>query len=219
METVKYKGYTYPAWFGKNILTFIKQTTFKCKHPKAIFLCECGVQKELDMYSVRNSVIKNCGCKRSEISRIKATRYSHNIKKLNSCHRGMMSRCYNEKNVEYKNYGGRGVTVCGEWHNYQNFLNWALNNGWNEALQLDKDKIVKDNKIYSPETCCFITARENTNHRRNTVEIFNDGKRYALKELCELEDLNYNIIQKKIKAGVSFYVAKYQYLTKTKYAT
>lgn len=75
----------------------------------------------------------------------------------------MLNRCYNEKEC-FKTY--KDVIVCGEWHNFQNFAQWfeenynseIMNNSW----QLDKDILVKGNKIYSPETCCFIPQEINS---------------------------------------------------------
>lgn len=60
-----------------------------------------------------------------------------------------------------------GVTVCEEWHNYQNFAKWYEENHI-EGFALDKDILFKGNKIYSPETCCFVPQGINnlfTEHR------------------------------------------------------
>jgi hypothetical protein len=74
--------------------------------------------------------------------------------------KGMLERCYNKKRIEtqptYKD-----CTVCEEWHDYQNFKVWFNENfielkDKNERVCLDKDILVKGNKIYSPETCCFV---------------------------------------------------------------
>lgn len=74
--------------------------------------------------------------------------------------KGMLERCYNKKRIEtqptYKD-----CTVCEEWHNYQNFKIWFNENfielkNKNERVCLDKDILVKGNKVYSPETCCFV---------------------------------------------------------------
>jgi hypothetical protein len=69
----------------------------------------------------------------------------------------MMTRCYNEKYQEkFPTY--KGCTVCDEWHNYQNFSRWFYENYYTidgEQIDLEKDVIHKNNKIYSPETCIF----------------------------------------------------------------
>ena len=72
--------------------------------------------------------------------------------------RSMFSRCYDKKIHERQpNY--KDVTVCEEWHNFQNFAKWMENKYNPETMQswhLDKDILIKGNKIYSPETCCFV---------------------------------------------------------------
>lgn len=75
----------------------------------------------------------------------------------------VLSRCYSPISVEkfptYKN-----VTVCEEWLNFQNFAKWFDINYNPETMkgwQLEKDILVKGNKIYSPETCCFVPAEIN----------------------------------------------------------
>lgn len=81
----------------------------------------------------------------------------------------ILKRCYNEKNVQYKNYGEKGVVVCEEWHNFQNFAKWYIENEvWNKEtnykLSIDKDilcYISNINKIYSPETCILIPEELN----------------------------------------------------------
>lgn len=73
--------------------------------------------------------------------------------------KNMMGRCYNTNNKNYKLYGKIGVTVCEEWHNYSNFKKWWNDNYYkipNERMALDKDILVKGNKIYSPNTCAFV---------------------------------------------------------------
>lgn len=79
---------------------------------------------------------------------------------------GMLRRCldvkYKEKHLTYKD-----VTCCDEWLNYENFYEWIHrqenfykwldNDGWS----VDKDILIKNNKIYSPETCCLIPDRIN----------------------------------------------------------
>ena len=73
----------------------------------------------------------------------------------------MISRCYNVNNEHYCAYGGRGVRVCDEWHNFQNFAKWYYENSYPciEGLEVDKD-ILKA-KYYSPQTCLLIPSSIN----------------------------------------------------------
>jgi predicted RNase H-like HicB family nuclease len=67
---------------------------------------------------------------------------------------------YKEKFPTYKD-----VTVVEEWHNFQTFAKWYEDN-WKDYMDntwhLDKDILIKGNKIYSPETCCFVPHKINT---------------------------------------------------------
>ena len=71
---------------------------------------------------------------------------------------GMLMRCYDKKYQEkYPTY--KDCTVCEEWLNFQNFAKWYDENSYevnNEKMNLDKDILVKHNKIYSPDTCIFV---------------------------------------------------------------
>lgn len=84
--------------------------------------------------------------------------------KSNSYWRGMLYRCYN-KDYHNKKPSYENCTICEEWLNYSNFKKWYEENYYeveNEQMDLDKDILVKNNKIYSPETCIFVPKRINT---------------------------------------------------------
>lgn len=70
----------------------------------------------------------------------------------------MLERCYDEKYQE-KHPTYIGCKVCDEWHNFQNFAKWYEDNYYEvegERMELDKDILIKHNKIYSPETCMYM---------------------------------------------------------------
>ncbi|EOX1555450.1 hypothetical protein ACPD0L_000751 [Vibrio cholerae] len=73
--------------------------------------------------------------------------------------RHMLYRCYAEKaKLTHPTYGE--CTVCDEWHNFTNFYHWYKEN-YIEGYHLDKDIKVPGNKVYSPETCMFVSHTEN----------------------------------------------------------
>ena len=77
---------------------------------------------------------------------------------------GMLERAYSEK-YHLKEPSYKNVTVCEEWHNYSNFKKWYEDNYYEiegESMALDKDILVKGNKVYSPKTCVFVPKTINS---------------------------------------------------------
>lgn len=74
------------------------------------------------------------------------------------CWKSMLERCYSEK-LHKRKPTYQDCYVCQEWHNFQNFADWFSKNYSYETMhkwQLDKDIIVPGNRVYGPDTCCFV---------------------------------------------------------------
>lgn len=107
---------------------------------------------------------------------------------------GMITRCYVESSFGYPRYGGRGVRVCDEWLNYQNFAKWysSQKNANNKSFQIDKDLKITGSKIYSPDTCSIIPSRVNslliaTNAKRGLLPIGVHSLKDKFKASCRDE--------------------------------
>lgn len=81
-------------------------------------------------------------------------------------------RCINRKHVFYKHYGGRGISVCEEWLNFEPFQRWALENGYADDLQIDR---IDNDGNYEPSNCRFVTRADSVWNRRNTRWLSVDG--------------------------------------------
>lgn len=78
-------------------------------------------------------------------------------------HKSMRNRCENPNAKDYKNYGAKGISVCDEWKKVIPFCEWALDNGYEKGLQIDR---IDPDKGYCPENCRFITRIENLRRRK-----------------------------------------------------
>lgn len=97
----------------------------------------------------------------------------------------MIHRCYYTNDMNYKNYGAKGVTVCERWLCFEYFLEdlphiegFDYRAFMQGKLHLDKDKkqpsVDKDKMVYSLNTCAFLTARENIEIRnQKSQKLFN----------------------------------------------
>ena len=113
---------------------------------------------------------------------------------------GMLSRCYNEKDSNYHLYGEKGVTVCDRWHVFENFLEDIKHiPGYPEAAkrpggyQLDKDYsqfyLPHDKRVYSKETCRFLTDADNVGLVSANSPHFIDLSQYTVNPVTILKPM------------------------------
>lgn len=140
---------------------------------------DCGNEVTVRGDHLRNEDITSCGCYRREHSSEANTTHGASRSRLYSIWRGMLQRAgvYEGASENAKRfYQDREITVCDEWLVFENFRDWALSHGYKEGLQLDR----RDNdKGYCPENCRWVTPKENTNNRRNTIRL-EDGTPLAM---------------------------------------
>lgn len=78
----------------------------------------------------------------------------------------IIRRCENSNCKAYKNYGGRGIVICAEWRkDYFTFKKWALNNGYNDSLTIERKEV---NGNYEPENCTWVPFKEQSRNRRDS---------------------------------------------------
>lgn len=133
--------------------------------------CDCGNQiiigeaKLLGLNNRRPN--KSCGCKQATRDK-SVVKYPRIYYSWNS----MINSCYNSSSDNYERYGEKGIKVCEEWRNsFENFLNWSLNNGYDESLYLNRINIEKD---FYPDNCNY-TDRFNHMQKRGILKSNRSG--------------------------------------------
>lgn len=135
-----------------------------------LFLCECDCPDKnriiVTLNSLKTNNTKSCGC--LKLKQIKNLNKSHGYWRSEIYNKwdSIIQRCCNKNNPEYKDYGGRGITICDEWKNDPIiFIKWAFENGFieNKRLQIDRRN---NNGNYEPSNCRFVTNMENSHNTR-----------------------------------------------------
>ena len=133
----------------------------------------------------------------------KSRTYKHGLShsRLDRILNGMIMRCHNPNRKEYKNYGGRGITVCDEWRtNRQSFYEWALNNGYSDVLTINR---IDNNKGYCPENCKWVTMEVQRRNKRTNVLLTLNGKTKIMADFAREYGLNPDTVQRRLKLGWS----------------
>ena len=137
------------------------------KYSWALFICPYCL-KEVIKHLTHGKRDQSCGCKRYELSVKNNPQTIHSRSKTRLCStwHNMKKRCYNKKSDHYKYYGGRGIKIYNKWLNdFISFERWALDNGYNEDLQIDR---IDNNGNYEPNNCRWVTKLEQARNKRNS---------------------------------------------------
>lgn len=137
--------------------------------------CECGNIHIVRGQHLRAGKITSCGHCGKEMPPFKEFKFGDGTAQILKRRLSYVkARCYNEKDKDYKDYGGRGIKVCKEWlEDAQKFVDWSITHGFKEELTLDR---INTNGDYCPENCRWITNKEQQRNRRNNVHIVYKGK-------------------------------------------
>jgi len=171
--------YNYGEILGNSM--FVKEVFFDRK-PKqrrvAVFQCQCGNFFESDIASIKSSHTKGCKDCLIEGRRKRATKHGHGglnkSSKKSETYRtwsDMKSRCYNPNNIQYKDYGGRGITICDRWLN--SFLYFLEDMGTKpKGFSIER---VDVNGNYEQKNCKWLPFEEQVHNRRKTVFVVHNG--------------------------------------------
>lgn len=129
-------------------------------------VCECGVVKEYWFNLLRNGDTQSCGCYRKAVTSKRMKTHGLTDHPLYDVYKKIISRCYDEKDKAFKNYGKRGIEVWLDWkEDFMNFYDWAIENGWKEGLSIER---IDNDGNYAPQNCKLATPGEQSRNRRST---------------------------------------------------
>ena len=183
-----------------------KPPNSKNRHSRWLCRCDCGNMVVVASDKLTNGNTKSCGCLRLEVSTEKIKKYgkphiTHGKSKdrLYNIYNHMKARCYNAKNRKYKDYGGRGITICEEWRNsFEAFHTWAMANGYSDDLTIDRINV---NGNYCPGNCRWATQKEQQNNKRMNHKVVYCGEEVTLAQLSEKTGVPMGTLWWRVKHG------------------
>ena len=135
-------------------------------------ICDCGRATIASSHSLRQGNVQSCGCYHAELSsklcKQRNFRHGYTNEPLYAVWKTMRQRCNNPLQHDYRWYGAKGIKVCKEWSDYPAFRQWALDNGYQQPLTIDR---IDSNKNYCPSNCRFITIQEQQYYRLKAKEV------------------------------------------------
>lgn len=147
--------------------------------------CECGNEHVVASAKLIQGKSRSCGCLSKDVH-IKQLE-KHGITtggkpRTLIIWSGMKARCNYPNSISYKSYGARGISVCDEWLSFENFHNWAISNGYKDALTLDR---IDNNGNYEPSNCRWTDATTNKKNQRHARYITINGITKNVSDWCK----------------------------------
>lgn len=190
------------------LLTVIEKTgRYEGSHRQWKCACECGREVFEGLYRLRHGIRKSCGCLKGTPTHRESTagRKTDEYRAWAS----MKSRCLNEHTKCFDRYGGRGITVCVEWMEYENFLR-DMGRKPTRKHSLER---VDNEKGYGPDNCRWATQAEQCFNRSNTVRVDVAGEIKALSRWARDIGVDTSTIKNRARhfggdlaAAVKFYI-------------
>lgn len=131
-------------------------------------VCDCGKTIEAEGYLLKRGSVRSCGCLRVEVTASRVTTHGNSNTRLYRIWQSIKQRCENPNDGNYIHYGASGVCLCDEWHNFVNFRDWALQNGYAKDLSIDR---IDTYGNYEPSNCRWVTAKVQNNNKKVNVDI------------------------------------------------
>ena len=156
--------------------------------------CECGTRRVIRAWALKHGKTKSCGCHKNDYNKThggKGTR-------LYEIWRQMRYRCENPHNQAYEKYGGRGIAVCDEWHDFAIFRKWALENGYKDTLSIDR---IENDKGYCPDNCRWATSYIQMNNRRMCNVLEFNSESLTLLQWAERTGIPRSTLFNRLKRG------------------
>lgn len=179
-----------------NRLTVIKRME-NDKYHNTKWLCRCDCGKEVIVYALalKNGDTNSCGCLKKDLAKEKFSKHGLSKTRIYKTWIHIKERCINPKKTGFEYYGGRGIEICQEWLNFENFYEWSIKNGYANNLTIDRINV---NGNYEPSNCRWATQKEQANNKRNNHFITYNNETHTIAEWAEILNMKASTLHSRI---------------------
>ena len=177
---------------------FLFQTPTGLREKRVLCRCACGTEKDVLYTILQKGQSRSCGCLRDELKIKRMTKHNLCGTPEYVVWAGVLSRCKYPNAASYRNYGGRGISVCAEWKS--DFTTFLSDMGKRPGSKYQIDRI-DVNGNYSPENCRWVTATVNGNNRRNNVRYTFEGESLTASEWSRKIGISRSCLMGRLRAG------------------
>jgi hypothetical protein len=184
------------------------------KLPGYLCECKCGNTKVVSKYSYDSGKTRSCGCLIRDFNSARGQYYKTSvcnaakkfgvdekvIRNLKIKFKSMKGRCYDQRNRNYQNYGGRGIRICDEWlKDIETFIRWALESGYEKGKSIDRIDVDGN---YEPSNCRWSTSAEQARDTRRNVYIKYNDEIYTVTDLAQKIGIDIKLLSPLAKKGI-----------------
>ena len=194
--------------FGR--LTVLYKDTARHNGHDTYWICECSCDNRtivsVPRYRLLHGDTTSCGCYQREVAGETFRTHGLYNHPLYSVWTDMKYRCNNSNSHFYNRYGGRNIRICDEWENFENFYNWAINNGYEPDLTIERKNNDSD---YCPENCIWADRVVQANNRRTSRIIEYNGEKHTIAQWSRLFNVEYDRLYRSIMRNDMRYFEEY----------
>ena len=172
------------------------EAVWRCK-------CECGNETFVSSKVLRLGHSRSCGCYKGEAIKKAKTKHGKSNTKTHKTGREIKSRCFYHSNQAFRDYGGRGITMCERWQNsFEAFYEDVskLPHFGEKGYSLDR---IDNNGNYEPNNVRWATSKEQNNNKRNNRKLNYNGETHTLSEWANIKHLSYTALFLRLRRGWS----------------
>ena len=161
--------------------------------------CECGRATTVQGSNLKDGRTASCGCLRAEMAPVYAVAnprtHGQTGTRMHRIWMRMIQRTTDPNYPGWKDYGGRGITMCPEWRSFEAFARDMVPT-YHDDLTIERNDV---NGNYEPGNCRWATTKEQNRNRRDTVRATVWGVEKPLADWCDLFGVNLRAVRQRIR--------------------